>query len=133
MDVQETRLTVQTQMDVARAALLAGRYCHALGFDPARSQMVATAVSELAGNVIKYAERGEVVVRGVTGRGRKGVEVVVSDSGPGIPDVELAMRDHFSTSGTLGLGLPGVRRLMDGFSIESSPGRGTTVVVCKWL
>jgi serine/threonine-protein kinase RsbT len=119
-------------MDVARAALLAGRCCHTLGFDPARSQMVATAVSELAGNIIKYAERGEVIVRGVSNRGRKGVEVVVSDQGPGISDLEQALRDHFSTSGTLGLGLPGVRRLMDDFSIESAPGRGTTIVVCKW-
>jgi serine/threonine-protein kinase RsbT len=132
VDVQETRLTVQTQIDVARAALLAGRSCHALGFDAARSQMVATAVSELAGNIIKYADRGEVVVRGITRRGRKGVEVVVSDNGPGIADVEQALRDHFSTSGTLGLGLPGVKRLMDEFSIQSAPGRGTTVVVCKW-
>jgi serine/threonine-protein kinase RsbT len=133
VDVQETRLAVRTQIDVARAALHAGRCCTALGFDPARSQMVATAVSELAGNVIKFANRGEVVVRGVTSRGRKGVEVVVSDNGPGIADVEQAVRDHFSTSGTLGLGLPGVRRMMDEFSIESAPGRGTTVVVCKWL
>lgn len=120
-------------MDVARAALLAGRCCHALGFDPARSQMVATAVSELAGNIIKYATRGEVVVRGVKDRGRKGVEVAVSDNGPGIADVEQALQDHFSTSGTLGLGLPGVKRMMDQFSIESAPGRGTTVVACKWL
>jgi serine/threonine-protein kinase RsbT len=120
-------------MDVARAALHAGRSCRALGFEPARSQMVATAVSELAGNILKYAVRGEVVVRGVTGRGRKGVEVVVSDNGPGIADVEQALRDHFSTSGTLGLGLPGVKRMMDEFSIESALGRGTTVVVRKWL
>lgn len=94
--------------------------------------MVATAVSELAGNIIKYATRGEVVVRGVKERGRRGVEVVVSDNGPGIADVEQALQDHFSTSGTLGLGLPGVKRLMDQFSIESAPGRGTTVVACKW-
>jgi serine/threonine-protein kinase RsbT len=118
---------------VARAALHAGRCCTTLGFDPARSQMVATAVSELAGNIIKYAVRGEVIVRSVNRRDKKGVEVVVSDNGPGIPDVQQALRDHFSTSGTLGLGLPGVKRMMDEFSIESAPGQGTRVTVRKWL
>ena len=120
-------------MDVARAALHVGRSCTVLGFDAAASQMVATAVSELAGNVIKYAIRGEVIVRSVSSRAKKGVEVVVADMGPGIPDLEQALRDHFSTSGTLGLGLPGVKRMMDEFSIESSPGRGTRVTVRKWL
>src|SRR5262245_35935753 len=133
MDTHETRLSIQNEIDVARAVLQAGRYCAALGFDQARGQMVATAVSELARNVIKYASRGEVIMQGVTRRGKKGVEIVVHDAGPGIADVEQALRDHYSSSGTLGLGLPGVKRMMDEFSIESALAQGTRVTIRKWL
>jgi serine/threonine-protein kinase RsbT len=133
MATHETRLSIQNEIDVARAVLQAGRCCAALGFDQAGSQMVATAVSELARNVIKYASRGEVIMQGVTRRGKKGVEIVVRDGGPGIADVEQALRDHYSSSGTLGLGLPGVKRMMDEFSIESTPGEGTRVAIRKWL
>lgn len=133
MDTHETRLSIQTEIDVARAVLQAGRCCSALGFDQARSQMVATAVSELARNVIKYASQGEVIMQGVTRRGKKGVEIVVHDAGPGIADVEQALRDHYSSSGTLGLGLPGVKRMMDEFSIESALAQGTRVTIRKWV
>jgi serine/threonine-protein kinase RsbT len=133
MDVHETRLSIQNEMDIARAALHAGRCCATLGFDRTRSQMVSTAVSELARNIIKYATRGEVIMHGVARRGRKGVEIVVHDAGPGIENVEEALRDHFSSSGTLGLGLPGVKRMMDEFAIESARGRGTRVTIRKWL
>jgi serine/threonine-protein kinase RsbT len=133
MDTHETRLSIQNEMDVARAVLQAGRCCAALGFDQARGQMVATAVSELARNVIKYASRGEVIMQGVTRRGKKGVEIVVQDVGPGIADVEQALRDHYSSSGTLGLGLPGVKRMMDEFSIESAVAQGTRVTIRKWV
>lgn len=133
MDVQETRLSIQNEMDVARAALHAGRCSAALGFDRTRSQMVSTAVSELARNIIKYATRGEVIMHGVARRGRKGIEIVVRDDGPGIENVEEALRDHFSSGGTLGLGLPGVKRMMDEFAVESAPGHGTRVTIRKWL
>jgi serine/threonine-protein kinase RsbT len=133
MDAHETRLSIQNEMDVARAALDAGRYCTALGLDRARSQMVSTAVSELARNIIKYASHGEVIMHRVARRGRKGVEIVVRDEGPGIENVEEALRDHFSSGGTLGLGLPGVKRMMDEFTIDSARGRGTRVTICKWL
>ena len=120
-------------MDVARAALQTGAFCAALGFDKTRSQMVATAVSELARNIIKYASRGEVILRPVTQGASKGVEAVAEDAGPGIEDLEQALQDHFSSSGTLGLGLPGVKRIMDEFDIESEPGRGARVTIRKWL
>jgi serine/threonine-protein kinase RsbT len=72
-------------------------------------------------------------LRRVDGTGCKGIEIEVSDHGPGIADVEGAMNDHFSSGGTLGLGLPGVKRMMDEFSLESSPGQGTRVTARKWI
>jgi len=132
MDVREIRLPIQNEMDVARAALQTGSFCAALGFDRSRCQMAATAVSELGTNIIKYALRGEVILRSIARREAKGVEMIAEDHGPGITDLEQALRDHFSSSGTLGLGLPGVRRVMDEFHIESQPGQGTRVTARKW-
>jgi serine/threonine-protein kinase RsbT len=93
-----------------------------------------TAGSELARNIVRYAlhGRGEVTIERVSDRERQGVRAVFSDKGPGIANVEDAMRDGFSTAGSLGLGLPGTRRLVDEFSIKSEPGRGTTVVIAQW-
>ncbi|MEO1128733.1 MAG: anti-sigma regulatory factor [Planctomycetota bacterium] len=113
-----------------------GRFCDALGFDQGRRQMVSTAVSELAHNILKYAAHGSITIRGIDrdgAPGDAGLEVVVEDQGPGIPNVEQALEDHFSSSGTLGLGLPGVKRLMDDFHIASEPGCGTTVTVRTWV
>jgi serine/threonine-protein kinase RsbT len=95
--------------------------------------MIATAVSELVRNILKYAGSGEVRLRRVQRASGGGIEILVSDHGPGIADLDAAMSDHFSTSGTLGLGLPGVKRLMDDFSMESAPGKGTRVKACKWI
>ncbi len=133
MKLSETRFTIQYEMDVAHAVLQTGTFCAALGFDKSRSQMVVTAVSELARNIVKFASLGELVLRTVTRGVSKGVEAVADDQGPGIEDLEQAMQDHFSSSGTLGLGLPGVKRIMDEFEIESEPGRGTRVTIRKWL
>lgn len=94
--------------------------------------VVATAISELARNIVRYAVRGEITLRLVQNNGKKGIEVVASDDGPGIPDVGLAMQDGYSTSGGLGLGLPGTRRLMDDFEITSDFGKGTVVTVRRW-
>ena len=90
------------------------------------------AISELARNVVQYAIRGEVALWPVTSGRRRGIAISVRDEGPGIPDVDRALEDGFSTSGRLGLGLPGVRRLMDEIDIESTPGRGTLVCATKW-
>lgn len=103
-----------------------------LGFSSVDATLIATAISELARNIVSYARSGKILLRRVQGSSRVGILVVASDEGPGIPDVQQALRDGFSTSGSLGLGLPGVRRLMDEFTITSQPGRGTTVTVKKW-
>ena len=133
MRIRERRLSIENEMDVTRAVLETVSFCTAVGIDRGRGQMVATAVSELARNIIKYATRGDVILRPCVGQSGDGVEIVVADDGPGIDDLERAMQDHFSTSGTLGLGLPGVKRMMDEFAIESQRGRGTKVTIRKWL
>jgi serine/threonine-protein kinase RsbT len=103
-----------------------------LGFTSSDATLIATAISELARNIVSYARTGKIVLRGIQASSRVGIQVVASDEGPGIADIRKALRDGFSTSGSLGLGLPGVRRLMDEFGITSQPGHGTTVVVKKW-
>src|SRR5258708_4621740 len=103
-----------------------------MGFSSGDATLIATAISELARNIVAYAKKGMITLQVVNGSNRQGIAVTASDDGPGIPDIRQALRDGFSTSGSLGLGLPGVRRLMDEFEITSQPGRGTTVVVKKW-
>jgi serine/threonine-protein kinase RsbT len=128
----EIRVAINSDQDIV-AARQSGRALAAeLGFSATDSTLIATAISELARNIVSYARKGEITVKTIHGSSRHGILVVASDNGPGIPDVLQAMRDGFSTSGSLGLGLPGVRRLMDEFQIASQPGRGTIVTVKKW-
>ena len=94
--------------------------------------MIATAVSEIARNIVTYATQGEVTLSEVSAGSRRGVQVLARDEGPGIADIELAMRDGYSTGKSLGLGLPGARRLMDEFEIVSVVGKGTTITMRKW-
>jgi serine/threonine-protein kinase RsbT len=129
----QRRLSIQTETDASRAALESTLYSRAAGFDDTPSRMIATAVSELARNILKYAGTGEIRLRQIEGRSGRGIEIEAVDRGPGIEDSEAAMRDHFSSGGTLGLGLPGVRRMMDEFSLESAPGEGTRVTAVKWI
>jgi len=127
------RLSIRAETDVRRAALEATQYSLEAGFAETPSRMISTAVSELARNILKYAHSGEIQLRQVEGRRGRGIEIEAVDQGPGIADLEAAMRDHFSSGGTLGLGLPGVRRMMDEFSLESTPGEGTRVTAVKWM
>jgi serine/threonine-protein kinase RsbT len=103
-----------------------------LGFSSGEATLVATAISELARNILQYAGQGEIAMQIADRTGRPGLVVLALDQGPGIPDLEQALQDGYSTSGRLGLGLPGVRRLMDEFSIESALGGGTQVRAAKW-
>jgi serine/threonine-protein kinase RsbT len=104
----------------------------ALNFSSGEATLIVLTISELARNIVTYAKKGEIRLRVINGSARKGIRVVAHDDGPGIADVEQALRDGFSTSGGLGLGLPGVRRLVDEFQIESKRDGGTTVTVTKW-
>ena len=103
-----------------------------LGFSSTDVVLITTAISELARNLLLYARSGSIVIRTTSEGNGEGISVEARDEGPGIPDVELAMQSGYSTSGSLGLGLPGVRRLMDEMSIESKVGVGTVVVAKKW-
>ena len=103
-----------------------------MGFDESEQFLIATAVSELATNIIRYANRGKITLRMIQQNNRTGIEVTAEDYGPGIINIDEAMQEHFSSGNGLGLGLPSVRRIMDEFAIESKPGQGTRIVVRKW-
>jgi anti-sigma regulatory factor (Ser/Thr protein kinase) len=104
-----------------------------VGFSATDLTLIATAISEIARNIVKFADHGEIVITAVSESGRRGVTVVGRDVGPGIPDPALALQDGYSTYHGLGLGLPGARRLMDHLEIVSVPGEGTTVTMEKWV
>lgn len=133
MPGNEYYVRVGTELDVSRAVMQTKRCAERWGFSADLATMIATAASELARNIVKYAGEGEIVIRLVNHGTREGLEIEARDRGPGIDDIDLAMQDHVSDGGTLGLGLPGVRRMMDAFQIESTPGEGTRVVAAKWL
>jgi serine/threonine-protein kinase RsbT len=128
----EIGVAINSDQDIVLARQKGRSKAIELGFSSGDATLIATAISELARNIVAYAGKGRITLKVVNGLNRQGISVVASDEGPGIPDVRQALRDGFSTSGSLGLGLPGVRRLMDEFEITSQPGRGTTVVVKKW-
>ena len=129
----ELHRTIRSEKDASSTVLEATLYCKEAGFDETSSMMVATAVSELVRNILKYAGSGEFRIFRAKKMGARGIEIEVVDSGPGIADCAAAMQDHHSTGGTLGLGLPAVKRIMDEFSLESSPGKGTRVTARKWM
>jgi serine/threonine-protein kinase RsbT len=112
----------------AQARALADR----LGFSRTDATLIATAISEIARNIVVHVGEGEIVLRAVEEEFRHGLVVIAHDAGPGIRDVEAALRDGYAGQRGLGLGLPGARRLMDEFDIVSQPGRGTTVTMTKW-
>jgi serine/threonine-protein kinase RsbT len=128
----EIRVAIKSDQDIVVARQRGRALAAELGFSSGDATLIATAISELARNIVSYARKGQITVKMVNGMDRQGISVIASDEGPGIPDIRQALRDGFSTSGSLGLGLPGVRRLMDEFEIASEPGRGTTVTVKKW-
>lgn len=132
MTMREIRLRIAAEHDVARSLLEAGKYAKALGFDEQANRKLVTAVSEIVRNIIKYAGSGEVLMRSIEEGHRIGMEVEAWDKGPGIPDLDKAMEDHYSSSGTLGLGLPGVKRMMDDLQVETATGKGTRVTIRKW-
>lgn len=102
-----------------------------LGFSSADQTLIATAISEMARNILVYATSGEILLRAEQD-GRPGIAIIARDEGPGIPDIERALQNGYSTSGSLGVGLPGTKRIMDEFSIISEAGKGTTVTMKKW-
>ncbi len=126
------RVTVSSDDDLVAARREGRVLAEKLGFSTSEATLVSTAISELARNIVSYARRGEIQVSTIYNGNKRGIHIVARDEGPGITDISLAMREGYSTSGGLGIGLPGVRRIMDEFDIASDLGRGTTITITKW-
>lgn len=127
------KIAIKSDRDILRARQCGRELGERAGFIATDLTLIATAISELARNIVLYAGEGSIELRLIAEERRRGVTIVARDRGPGIADVEKAMQDGFTTSGGLGLGLPGVRRLVDDFEIVSRHGVGTTVRISKWL
>jgi serine/threonine-protein kinase RsbT len=128
----EIQVPINSDQDIVAARQKGRLLAVALGFSSGDATLIATAISELARNIVTYAKCGEIRLTAINGSARQGVRLVAQDRGPGISDIQQALRDGFSTSGSLGLGLPGVRRLVDDFEVVSDKNQGTTVTVHKW-
>jgi serine/threonine-protein kinase RsbT len=131
--VVNTVVHVSTDVDIVAARESGRRLAAELGFRGVDLVVIATAISEVARNIVSYATQGELEVSPLVNGHRHGIKIVARDDGPGIPNVELAMQDGFSTGAGLGMGLPGCKRLVDEFSVVSKAGAGTTVTMIKWL
>lgn len=129
----ETRVPIEHEGDIVTARQRGRELAKASGLSTTDQTLIATAISEVARNIVVYARRGEVLLAQLHDDGRLGVLVVARDEGPGIANPELAMRDGYSTGNSLGLGLPGARRLMDEFELSTAIGKGTTVTMKKWV
>jgi serine/threonine-protein kinase RsbT len=128
----ETRVSVSSDADMVPARAMGREVAAELGFSRTDGTLVATAISEIARNILVHAGSGEIVIEPVYEDHRRGIRVAAHDSGPGIRDVQAALKDGYASKDGLGLGLPGARRLMDELEIVSEPGHGTTVTMVKW-
>ncbi len=127
------KIAIASDSDLLAARQQARAIAFDLGFTLTAVVGIVTALSEMTRNMLTYAGRGELTIEPVRDGERRGILITARDEGPGIPDLQKAMMDGYSTSGGLGMGLPGIKRLMDSFEIRTEPEKGTTVVVRKWL
>jgi serine/threonine-protein kinase RsbT len=130
---REARVRIQSSADIVTARQQGRSIAAEIGFSNSNLTIIATAISEIARNIVEYAKEGEAVISLINDGPRQGIQIILSDEGPGIPDTSTVMRDGFSTGRGLGIGLPGARRLMDEFEIVSEVGRGTTITMKKWI
>ena len=128
----ECKVPIKSERDIVVARQKGRAMAREFGFSSGDATLIAAAISELARNIVAYAGEGVITMNVIYNSKREGLLIVASDEGPGIADIPRALRDGFSTSGSLGIGLPGVRRLMDEFDISSQPNVGTVVTVTKW-
>jgi serine/threonine-protein kinase RsbT len=125
-------VSIERDTDIITARQRGREIAAAAGFSGTDQTITALAISEIARNIVTYAQRGKVTLSRLDEGGRSGILIVAQDDGPGIPDTELALRDGYSTGRSLGVGLPGAKRVMDEFKLVSAPGRGTTITMKKW-
>jgi serine/threonine-protein kinase RsbT len=131
--VEDSSISIENEMDIVTARQKGRELAASMGFSRTEQTLIALAISEISRNIISYAQRGRVTLSCVEDGGRRGLLIVACDEGPGIADVGLAMRDGYSTGNSLGVGLPGAKRVMDDFDLVSTLGRGTTITMRKWL
>lgn len=128
----EIVLTIKSDVDVVIARQEGRKIASEIGFNTGDITLIATAISEVTRNIVNYAGQGEIILSIAEKGSKKGISMIAQDKGPGIPDISLAMQDGYSTSKGLGLGLPGSKRIVDEFEIESRVSKGTTVTMRKW-
>ena len=126
-------MAIKSAADIVTARQKGRTLATELGFDGSDLTVIATAISEVARNIVTHAKAGEMVLERLNHNGKHGILIVAHDEGPGIPDVNRAMQYGYSTVKGLGVGLPGAKWLMDEFEIESKIGNGTKVTMKKWL
>jgi serine/threonine-protein kinase RsbT len=130
--VQRSAVTIQSGEDVVRVRQEVRRIAIEAGLGLVDQTKIVTAASELARNTLDYGKGGQAMIEIVQAGARRGVRIMFEDTGPGIPDIELALKDGYTTGKGMGLGLGGARRLCNEFAIESAPGKGTRVTVARW-
>lgn len=134
MPVENTiSVEINIDSDIVIARQKTRELAKKINFSSSELAGIAAAISELARNVVSYANHGKVTASLINEAGHQGIGIIVEDTGPGITDINLALQDGYSTSGSLGLGLPGVKRLMDYFEIQSTLGKGTKITLKKWV
>jgi len=133
MSPNETRVPITSEADIVTARQKGRSLAAELGFQGADLTLIATAISEVSRNIVEYAERGEIILQSANHGNRRGLCIVASDRGPGIPDITQAMQYGYSSRRGLGVGLPGAKLLMDDFEIVSKVGVGTTISMKKWV
>ncbi|RWR04311.1 anti-sigma regulatory factor [Siminovitchia fortis] len=124
---------ILNEWDIVAVRQLGRNAAKELGFGVVDQARITTAISELARNIFLYAGEGKVTIDKICSDGKKGLKIIAEDEGPGIADIRKVMEDGYSTSGGLGAGLPGVKRLMDEFDVQSQEGKGTVITAIKWL
>ncbi|WP_213367863.1 anti-sigma regulatory factor [Mesobacillus boroniphilus] len=125
-------ININNEFDIVLARQKGREISKELQFGGVDQARITTAISELARNIYLYAGSGQVTIDVLEDNGRRGIQISAADNGPGIKDIRMVLQDGFSTSGGLGAGLPGVKRLMDSFDIDSMPGTGTKITITKW-
>jgi serine/threonine-protein kinase RsbT len=132
ISLNKETLPISTEQDMVRLRQRLREYAQKIGMSVVNQTKLITAASELARNILAYAGEGQIIMEVISERLQTGVKVVFKDSGPGIADVHKAMQDGFSSGKSLGLGLPGAKRLVNFFDIQSNVGHGTTVTIIRW-
>lgn len=126
------KIEIKSDTDIITARQEARELGKKLGFSSSELAVIAAAISELARNIVSYAQNGSISFGSIREVKKNGIIIIAEDTGPGIADIQLVMQDGYSTSNSLGLGLPGVKRLMDTFDIKSQLGTGTCITIKKW-